>query len=191
MALLGSATAYNFWFYRVAFPALSPDLAGAGLRSSWFEQLGGAILAAVAVAYASYRMARAAAVHSSAEPVVVESTTTIASMPTIGFLLIGAAVFFFQIIRDSLASPYFSTWESLASLFIYPDTYFMLANSVLSLQLGWLNWKGRAITAIPVLPLQRSRFATAVVTLGALVVVAIPTLAAFGFAFWMGPWYRW
>ena len=190
MALLGMAAAYNVWFYRVAFPAVSPDLASVGLCSSWFEQLGGAILAAVAVAYASYRMARAAAMRCSAEPVVVESTT-IASMPTIVFLLFGVAVYGFQMIWDFAFSGLSSPWEGLAYLLVYPDAYFMLAISVLSLQLGWLSWKGRGTTDISVLPLQRGRFATALVTLTALVAVAIPTVAAFGFAFWLGPWYRW
>jgi hypothetical protein len=137
-------------------------------------------------------MTRAAAVRSSAEPVVVEATTTIASMPTILFLLIGVAVYSFQMISDFTSSWGLSSpWEGLAYLLVYPDAYFMLAISVLSLQLGWLSRKGRARTTISVLPLQRSRFAIAVVTLTALVAVAIPTLAAFGFACWLGPWYRW
>ncbi len=125
---------------------------------------------------------------SSGEPVIV-SSTTIASMPTIVFLLVAVAIYSFQMIRE-FTSGLSSTWEELAYLLAYPDAYFMLAISVLSIQLGWLNWKGRVTTNISVFPIQWGRFATALVTLTALVAVAIPTFGAFGFAYWLGPWYR-
>jgi len=191
VALLGGAAAYCHWYYRTAFPAISPDLAVGGFCSTWFQQLGGAVLAAVAVVYASYRATRAAAVNTPSTSVIVESQTISDSLPTILLLLIGAIIFFVLNIRATLSDTWAGPLESLAYLLVYPDTYFMLAISLLSLKLGWLRWKRRVPAPIRILPLESLRFATALLTFTAFAAVAIPTFAALGFAFWLGPWYRW
>jgi hypothetical protein len=79
----------------------------------------------------------------------------------------------------------------LPYLVVDPLTYFITAMLILSFQLIRFCWKGQAPAPLVIIPLKSSDFIVAWLILAAIFAVALLTFAAFGFSFWLGPWYRW
>jgi hypothetical protein len=67
----------------------------------------------------------------------------------------------------------------------------MAALLIRSVQLMRLRWKGVAPAPLILVPIKLREFAASWLLLAAILAVAVPTFAAFGFSFWLGPWYRW
>ena len=192
--LLATSGTVCFWYYASSRHWLSPDWEGIGFGSSWWQQRGGIAMAAVLVTYAIYRCW-----HASATSATPDNSRVLLALPLAGeqffalFILAAtAALYTGQNIWAALAESFFSApLDGLLYLAITPSTCFIVAMLVLSLQLIRLRWKGRAPAPLVVVPLRSNDFILAWLALAAIVIVAIPTFAAFGFAYWLGPWYRW
>jgi hypothetical protein len=71
-----------------------------------------------------------------------------------------------------------------------PETQLRVALALVTLAACWQAWRLRGLPkATEVARLDLRRLAIAWITLAALLAVGVNTLAAFGFAFWMRPWY--
>jgi hypothetical protein len=190
--LLAGATAFCGWFYAREYPRISPDLAGAGVSGTWFQLLGGAVLAAMAVAYASYRAAQAPA-GAEMQFAGMKATSGLESVFTTLLLIAAALVFFVQQIRAlvSVTGPTLSASisESLAYTLLIPDTYFMFGITVLTIQASWAACRQRKKPTLPVSAIDGRRFFAALLAWSLLTVVAVPTLLAAVLSFWLGPWY--
>lgn len=193
--LLAVSGGYALWFYEVARNHYSPDLENIGFGASRWHQAGGAALATLAVTYVVYRGWHAAAARSR----TLESTAASMELPLAGenlialFVLLAASVVHMVQITCSAVDGPFSTsvLDDLAYLSVYPSTYFGVAILLMSLRLIRFRWKGRAPAPLVVVPVKSRDFVASWLILAAIVGVAVPTLAAFSFSFWLGPWYRW
>lgn len=188
LLLLGAAV-YTVWFFWRVMPAISPDLAEAGGSGTWFELLGGGVLAGMAVYYAACRISR---VQGSARHTFSEKPQTdVGMLFSILVLFIAAVVYFVQYTRSMSDSTFMDLADVIAYSLTFPDTYFMFAITVLSVQLAWVAWRRGNASTLTVHAIDGRRFAAAIVAFSALTIVAIPTFIAAGFGLWLGPWYRW
>jgi hypothetical protein len=193
ISLLLLAAGYAVWFYGVAYPSLSPDLAAAGFESTWLQRLGGVTLGALVIGYASYRVTRSACASAIPKSITLESSAIGDSLTTILLIIASSIILLIQFIgRDIRQSADLGELlEELAYLLAYPDAYFMVAIFVRGIQLAWLRWRGVAPAPIHIASLKSGRFLTAAALLTALAAIAIPTFSICSFSFWLGPWYRW
>jgi hypothetical protein len=197
MLLVAGAAAFSSWFYWRRLPTISPDLAYAGVSGTWFQLLGGGVLAAMAVTYAAYRVART----SDARRLIQRwhPAHDLSSLATMLLLLVAAIVFFVQHYRSAVETVgwwrsrgvWIEIGETIAEALASPDAYFMLAITVLSVQLAWSQSSRKRDPELAVYTIDGRRFTAALVVFTALTLVAIPTFLAASFAFWLGPWYRW
>jgi hypothetical protein len=114
------------------------------------------------------------------------------SLPVLALLSVGSAYFIVQTIREftNVAVPL--GWKkTLLELLAYPDTAFVAALAVCSIKLGYLRLKGIAPAPLILVPLSPWKFLAALLLLLSLTAVAIPTLAAFSFSFWLSGWSGW
>jgi hypothetical protein len=71
-----------------------------------------------------------------------------------------------------------------------PGAILMAAIFLLSLQLCWLRWRRRDEHALwRLAAVEPHRFFRYWMAIAIISCVAIPTISAFVFAFWLGPWY--
>lgn len=193
--LLGVSGGISYYHYAIERYWLAPDLEGIGFTSSWWQRAGGVAVAAVLVTYAIYRCWHA----SAALATTTASSHASLALPLAGeqffvlFVLAAPAVLYMgQSIWAAFNAGYLTTpLEGLLYLTLTPSTYFIMAMLALGLRLIRLRWQGRVPAPLVVIPLRSSDFILAWLLLAAIVAVAIPTFAAFGFAYWLGPWYRW
>jgi hypothetical protein len=190
IGLLLPAVTICWWHYSNLLPRVSPDLADADFAASRPQQLTGLVLGGLAAAYAAYRVSRAAAANR-------RDITTMLTMPlraslAATLLLIAASiVYWVQVMRFSLQSWYGSWFMDLMSLFQYPDTYFVLAISVLSVKAARLQLKGQLPLQMEIVPTEPRTFWVGFASFILIIAVGIPAFAVAGFLFWLGPWYRW
>lgn len=169
-------------FFRTDFPRLSPDLAGAGLASTWWLAVGGAALAAVATTTAAYRIValrKATCAHA------------IAIQPAWSFHYSRIAMLILTASTSVILSHF---WEygltDAAYLVTSYDAYMELMIVVLAAKLIWLRTRrGRASRQIVVAPLSRRRFFAAWAGSAMWLAVAVPTLAASCYLYYFGPWF--
>ncbi len=198
---LAVAAAFCIWFYRTEFYRVSPDLAGSKWTVSdlvWPEWLAPTTLVAALVSVGAFQLARR---DECWEPL---SDKTRAddydplhdSVPCLLLLTIAALLYELDLLHCFVDS---MTWfggsfrwsELFYDLLAFPDNYLALAVLVLSLQLLWYRWRRRGEQPDWQLAVvDGRRFVLNWVALAVLVVVGIPTVAAYAFAFWLGPWYR-
>jgi hypothetical protein len=193
LALLGVTASYAAWYYGYAYPVVSPDFAGVGIASNWLQRLGGAIVGILVATIGAARVSKSARQGDlSGEALGIVLPPAAEALPALILLQAACLYWLVETAWSLLSEPGgFSRWDGLASLLVYPDTAFMLAIGTLSLRLARLQWKGERPGALQIMPLSRERFVMAWITFTAILAVSIPTLAAFGFSFWLGPWYRW
>jgi hypothetical protein len=199
LLLLGYAVAYVVWFYRMGMPMAAPELAVAGLCSSWFLRLGGITLAIMAVSVGAYRLTLVGDLPRSA-PIFISGNKSEAFAVAPVFILLAAISYLAESLHyhNSFGGGFGfinglgagSIWESIGALTYQPTTYFMLALLTFSLRCLWRRWR-RGPANIQIEELDPRRFARCWLTIAALTILTVPTIGAFGFAFWLGPWYRW
>jgi hypothetical protein len=193
LCLTSFAVAFDGWFYRMAFPAISPDYRGVGIGSNWSERLGGGILVGLVAVVGAVRIARKAAAKrevQKAEPIDLPLAGE--SLPVLALLSASSVYFVVRTIREftNVAVPL--GWKkTLLELVAYPDTTFVAALAICSIRLGYLRLKGLAPAPLVLVPLSPWRFLAALLLLLALAAAAIPTLAAFSFSFWLSGWSGW
>ena len=106
--------------------------------------------------------------------------------------LISLLLLLIESLRSVLSPRLFGGGTSLSELVWYllssPFLLLQLATGILALQIAWRWWRHGA-PEIAILPIEPWRVFWAWLGLTALVIVGVPVLTAFGFSWWLGPWY--
>ncbi|MGE3242074.1 MAG: hypothetical protein AB7I57_13445 [Pirellulales bacterium] len=194
--------AYCWWFFSSDYHRVSPDLAGAGFAAESTDVLTIAILTAFISTPAAYFLSA-----SQEERTVVATNLAIdldsraihESSPCLSVICLSAgcslvylvAGTFHEILFPMMPLTSFNVWMQLwlnANMLIGPTILLVIVPSLLGLQLGYVRWKRRRESVpweLPALPCG-AFVANWIATLVAILIGA-PTLAAFGFMFWLGP----
>jgi hypothetical protein len=191
--ILLPAAVFCIWFYNFEYARVSPDLGSVGFAAVWFEWLGGAVLAAVAISVGAYQLA---CLNDAIKVADIRSTTsegeTFHETCAIQFVLIAAVVIFVVENVRIWVSPTF--WRSvtvidvIGGVFYDSLTMLYLAITLLNIQLAWLRWRRRNETiAGELVQLDGVEYFWTWLSLAALLVVAIPLLRAASFIIWFGP----
>jgi hypothetical protein len=196
LGLLAIDVVFCTWFYTKEFYRLSIDMASVGFAANWFDWTSGAVLVSILASVAAYRLS--VSNRCSAEnPMFLaarDRTYIHESFWCLLLLFAATATFYVEEIRQFASTPSFIGPAGILGFvhehLYYPSGYITLAIFVLSIQLCWIRWKRRGQTpelALPSVP--RTRFLCNWLAVELLIVVAIPTIAIYCFAFWLGPWY--
>jgi hypothetical protein len=183
------------WYYGFELHRVSPYLAAAGTAGDILEWCAGILIIVILISAAAHRA-------TVSEHKRFAVTSTIAKRPNAVLLhesflclslLMGAVVVYLvEVVRTLLSMPtsVIASAEVVLAMLRDPGAILMVAILLLSLQLGWLRWRRRAehvdweIAAI-----EPRRFLWNWIAISIISCVAIPTISAFVFAFWLGPWY--
>jgi hypothetical protein len=196
IGLLTIDIAFCIWFYAKEFNRLSIDMASAGFAANWFDWTSGAVLISILASVAAYRLTvlNRASAESPMFLATLDRTYTHESFWCLLLLIAATATFYVEEIRQSASMPSFFGPAGILG-FVYDHLYYSsgyitLAILVLSIQLCWIRWKRRGHTPeLDFPPVPPKRFLCNWLALELLIVVAIPTIAVYCFAFWLGPWY--
>ncbi len=191
--LTAAAGVYVCWFYGYAFPAVSPDMASAGLSANWYQCVGAILLIMTVCGAGARRLVKYAEFATPPERVRIGQLPIATESWPVLILLLSVFANFVILTFWAILSPNSTTrWtEWLPYLLIDPDAAFMTALGIFSFRLSLLRWKGRLPREAVFMRIPPRRFATTYITMLMLMTIAIPALAAFSFSFWLGPWYRW
>jgi hypothetical protein len=197
VCLVCVAAVFCYWFYASEYYRVAPDFESVGFASNWLDWLCSAVLVAIAVSAGAYRLALRPDSHQNQQLKVCKSNNDVAlhESPLSLIMLFSAAVaFFFEVARSSMNQPAIlgkvTIAEKILSFLQSPESYLVIAITILSLQLCWIRWKGRnEIVAWNLIAIDRSRFNWNWLALALLAIVAVPTISIYCFTFWMGPWY--
>jgi hypothetical protein len=188
VTLLLAAATYNWWYYKHAYSAVSPDLAGVEIESSWSQRLCGGFLAWILVLIASARATKRASAES-AESTQIDLPLASDAVPAAGLLLLGGGYYLFHLmwLFFSIGGGNVLSWRfQILSPISYPVTLFMAAIMALSMQLLHRRWMGATYSTLRLIEFSRARFAYSVLLFSIWFAVAIPTFAAFSFSVWLG-----
>jgi hypothetical protein len=184
------------WYYTAEFHRLSPEIAGAGLAAIWVDWLIGTVFALTLVTIGAYQLSRASGhtVEITAE-LSHDLERTAFHESSVCLLIIGInAVLTVGLYIASLASAHSLFGRSppvwaYATMLSNPTSLLALALMLASLQLVWVRWRFRSRpVSWKIAGLSRSAFLRNWAALTILLVVAVPTLNAFAFILWLGPW---
>lgn len=194
VALLGCSSWYGIWYHAVGLPRIAPDFAEAGFQSDWFDWVEAAALLTILVTAASFRIAgdqtRTVGLEDRTgieKPVFYESFSIV-------LIFAGIAALFPLEFLISVFSDWSGVGVSFSELFYYVATtieyYFPIAIYLLILQIIWLRWRhGPAQKAYYLPVISGRKMAIAWLSLMLFAIIGIPTISAFCFSFWLGPWY--
>ncbi len=183
---------YAWWFALCDFPRISPDLANAGTASLWMDTLAGLfLLVGVAVAL-GYQLAR-----TRVKDVVMDERLPVNS----GLVAVGACAIavaagwdWLWFLRESISFTFWSFGQSewvntlgnFGQLFLYPEAMLPFALIISAFSLFWHAIR-QPDSAQLLQPVAGRHFVGYTLASIALLIVAIPTFAAFGFCYWLGP----
>jgi hypothetical protein len=195
--LLMLATGFCVWYYGFELRRISPFLAEVGLASTWLEWTAGFVVASTIITAGAHQAATSGNTHYLVLSSVNDQAERLPIYESIGCLLVfvaAVAVYTFQAINSYVDfSRIFNASrvaEAVVSLLRDPGSILMLALLTLSLQLCWLRWQRRAERVDwTIAAIDQRRFWTSWIALAALTCVAVPTISASVFMFWLGPWY--
>ena len=108
-------------------------------------------------------------------------------------LITGAGIYFFAAIGtylNMLPMTLGTKIDTIIYCLLETNGIFMIAIVALSVQFCWLRWRRRAEHidwAIPAMDPRRFFWSWGAIAI--LACIAIPTISAFLFMFWLGPWY--
>lgn len=186
-----SLAGYVWWFAKFENYRVNPDMAGLPTPRLWSDTLAGLLLAGGLSQYLTYRSAARR----------VDVTAANCNVRTGGLFAVLAAMFiavsqtwylckYFDVFGELARGFRVAGWQSLAEtaaeLMIMPETMI----PVLVLISAWtLVWRVRigGSSPKPLPPMPPRTFAGHAVAWLALVVVGAPTIAIFGFCWWLGP----
>jgi hypothetical protein len=195
LVLVLPAAIFSFWYYSRGYHRISPEMAGAGLASGWSDWVAGACIAIVVVTAGAYRVART----DSPSAVIcrdlahdIELHSLHESVPILACLGIDAGVSLATLSKELIMYTPFRgspTVGGYLSILYSPTNLLMIAGVLATLQLCWIRWRNRSRTvAWEITGLSAKSFAASWMSLALLVVVGIPTLHAFAFILWLGPY---
>lgn len=193
---------YCIWFYASDYPRVSPDLAGVGFAAQRSDLFAAAVLVAVlATPTAYFLVVRSGerSVVSNNLAVDLDSRSIHETAPILIILGVGGAVnlvmslvstlgnILFPVMSTSHLNPWMQLWMK-SSLIASPLLLLLIIPSLLALQLCYYRWKRRRECVPWELPaLAGAAFAWNWLAVAAAIAIGAPTLAAFGFMFWLGP----
>jgi hypothetical protein len=196
--LLMVAAAYCVWYYGYESHRISPDLASAGPAANWFGWLSGGLLAAVIVTAGALRLSQ------DCETDVVSGDASVAFHEYFVCLLLPVAAILIERIEmlrlamslSGLRSLFFGGTQlppflDLILAYLRDVTaYLALAVTVLAIHLMWLRWRRRKESVpVRISAVDGRRFLWNWLALATIVIVGVPTISAFSFVFWLGPWW--
>ena len=184
---------YLAWFKLIEFPRLSPELASAGFAALWTDFIAGVILI-LGLAYAAARFFCSHDAERSIPYPIALRPSWLATIAAIG-IVFGEACIFADDFRQSFAISMMFTsptdlilrcLETISYLLVMPDV--LLSILLLAYAIG-------TVYRILFSDLQHHRvpeingpqFVIDLVNSIALLIVAVPILAIFGFCWWFGP----
>jgi hypothetical protein len=196
--LMTLAVSFDIWYWGGEYARVSPDIAASELVATWPDWLGAAILVAVFAAAVAFRV-------SKREKVVIDAPETelhrwrqprIHETAICVCLTVLASVWFL----------YESGWMmldfqggmhgvyDLMQVFSYmledAPHLFYFAACILAVQVGWLRRRNRGEDLLVVVePICLARFCVAFCVCLVFSVIALATIAAYSFCYWLGPWY--
>lgn len=191
---LVAATAFCTWYFAVEFQRVSPDLASVGRGTNLFELLLGAILAVIVITAGAHQLSISTASTLTTFPATMQCRPFYQSIFWILMLVASIVTSMYENIRGSYAITqglfFRDIIEWIGSMLVYSSNYLDLAVVALSLQLCWSIWKhGTKRPPIALYPVQYGRFIVNWLALALIVVVGVPTMSIYCFAFWLGPFY--
>ena len=180
---------FSCWYFMEGLPVISPDFSAGGLESRWWHWAEAAILLAFLIPAGTYRVisTTATVVGLNIAEHLAESTSFLMTTMTKLLALSGAMGFIlFPIDLLRLGETYSEYVDILGYCLTDVEGYLPLAVYLLSFQLLWkLRRSGKQPVRLRAIE-AKSFFATCLV-LAILIVVGIPTIAAYSFCFWLGP----
>ncbi|NOZ39637.1 MAG: hypothetical protein GXP24_05360 [Planctomycetes bacterium] len=194
LVLLGLSAAFGYWYHFVGFLRISPDFAEAGWSSTWWDWFEAGVLLAVAIPALAYRLSV-----DSSDSIEMQFTNqrnpVLHQSLLVTFLLGLAAIFHSLCCLLFLLFDDYTVYYSISALqlFIWTitdvDYYMEIAVTLLSLQLLRKHWKSSAQScSLRIARVKSQKFLLASLVLIAVLLLSIPTITAFSFAFWVGPW---
>jgi hypothetical protein len=196
-SLLIPPSLFSYWYYTAEFHRLSPEMAGAGLAANWIDWLMGAILAVGLVATCAYQLSSTRQQKAEIAADLSQNVERTAFHESFFCLaLIGIhAIYTVGLHIASGVSAYLNfrgrwppLWNYLTML-CNPLSLLSLALLIVTAQLCWLRWRRRSETvAWKIDGLSRLAFLRNSAALTLLLIVGVPTLHAFTFILWLGPW---
>ena len=183
---------YCAWYYVIEFHRISPDIAGAGLALEAFDAVAGSIIAIILVTAGAYRCASTVTQQAVILPIAAKAPSTAFHISSaVLILFFGYACSIVILTSGSMAYAPMAgraTVFHYLSMLVYPTTVLQLAIAIAIFQLCWFRWKSRSTTTNEVIfGLSNSAFNEAWLSLAAILIVGIPTLRAFAFTLWLGP----
>jgi hypothetical protein len=195
LSLLVPPALFCYWYYTVEFHRLSPEIAGAGLAANWEDWLISSILAFAFVATCAYQLSvarqRQAEIAADLSQDIErtafhESFVCLCLFGTHAFYTVAYQVA--SVISASMFSGPPPGWRDLVAL-CNPMTLLAIALLLVTVQLSWVRWRQRShAVAWKLNGLPRGAYLRKGVALTLLLVVGVPTLNAFTFLIWLGPW---
>ena len=193
---------YCRWFYLKDYPRISPDIAGAGLAVEPSDWLSIVILLSIVITLAAYLITASdsdrtlvsnnladgldrRSLHETGPCLVAMN---VAAAIELGMLITGIVG---EIISPTFANLQFNTWMKTwlnCNLLFSPLVLLACAFPLLSLQLSYVRWARRKEEVHWELPvIHPKQFALNWLAAAIAILIGAPTLAAFGFLFWLGP----
>ena len=192
LLLLCFPVCFAYWYFTEGLPTIAPDFAEAGLQGRWWHWCEAAVLLFILIPAGAYRIASEPAscfevknvslcgkpfLHGLLPPSIIIAT---AGLCYIIALVIGSLEY------DETLS---GLLDSLADYITNVNIYLPLAMFLLSLNLVWKQLRSDETTrSLRLSVIEPERYMWACLTLIFLAVVGTPTIAAFCFCYWLGPW---
>jgi hypothetical protein len=183
------------YYFGVEYSLVSPDLASVNLIADGFDWFSATLLTLILVTVGAYRLTQLASTATiviqyrgdRVEPVLHESTgglVLIAAMAFVPLALIAWSFF-----QSSAPIP----WEELLGYILRNPNFYLAASvTLLSLHFLAIRWRTRnQFIAWQLANVHVGRFICNWFAVSALTLVGIPTLSAYSFVYWLGPWYLW
>lgn len=195
LILLIPAVIFCGWYYGSEFHRLSPELAGSGRVAIWIDWLVGAILAVILVTAGACRLSSSGRsttistdltpdIHGRAfhESFVCLLLLAVYATATLGLML-------FELVPPSYWNSRIPFWYQVLSPFVFPESLLVVVVPfIIAFQLICLSWQDRRqAVAWTLTGVSRTEFLVNWIALAMLLTVAVPTLNAFSFVFWLGP----
>ncbi len=193
VTLVTGLAGYAKWFCSVELPRISPEMASAGLASRWVDRAAWALIVlGIAIWIGNISGARASDL--SLWNTRLPKTSQLVILGVVPIALASMWKWLW-LLREALNVPgVLHGWGTLVDairsvgvIMLYPE---MMIPLVLVVSTCTLIWQALSDpnTSPPLVLVEGRQFALYSVAWLAVLLVGIPTLAIFGFCYWLGPW---
>jgi len=194
VALLAIPLSFCQWFYVTEFHRLSPELAGAGLDASAIDWLVGGTVGCALITTCAYQLAKSKQVAGAVSTdlsIETDSTSLHESVPVLLLVAVhGIYVLAALVMQVANVGSIFGRQRIMfyVSTLWDPTSLLVLAQAVAALQLCWIRYQRRSqTTSWKLYGLSPRVFFESWALIAILLLIGIPTLNAFAFIAWLGP----